>query len=148
MIDIHTHILPQIDDGPMDWVESLNLIKQGMRDGIRGAICTSHVLNRLDEELEGKILYKFDQLKSILNREKMDFDLWLGSEIHCNAQFNVLSKIATLNSNQKYLLIELPLGEIPMDVGEKLFQLSLDKISPILAHPERNSMILLKPQFL
>lgn len=146
MIDIHTHILPQIDDGPSDWIESLNLIRQGIEDGIQGAVCTSHVLNRLDEELEGKLLYKFDQLRRIIEREKLTFDLWLGSEVHCNAQYNPFSKTATLNGNGRYILIEFPLGDIPVDVGEQFFQLTLDKITPILAHPERNASVFLKPE--
>jgi protein-tyrosine phosphatase len=146
MIDIHTHILPQIDDGPSDWSETLDLLRQGISDGINGVVCTSHVINCLDEEIEEKIISKFRQLEEIVQREKLEISIWLASEIHCNSKFNFNSRIATFNGNKKYILIELPLGDIPADIGEKLFKLSLEGVTPILAHPERNLIILQKPE--
>lgn len=142
MIDIHTHLLPQIDDGSQDWDESLAMIRQGIRDGIDGAVCTPHILNVLDEPFESRVYFKFQQLKELIAKNKLAFTVWLGSEIHCQAVFNSSSKMATLNDNQKYLLIELPLGEMPMDAGDNLFKLNLDGITPILAHPERNTTIM------
>jgi len=142
MIDIHSHILPQIDDGAQDWDESLAMIRQGIRDGIEGAICTPHVLNVLDEPFESKVLFKFQQLKELIDRHQLNFKVWLGSEIHCQAIFNSFSKLVTLNGTQKYLLMELPMAELPADAGDKLFKLNLEGITPILAHPERNSMVI------
>lgn len=146
MIDIHTHILPQVDDGPSDWEDSLALIHQGIKDGIRGAVCTSHVLNRLDDDLEGKFLYRFDQLKNMVEKEGLDFSLWLGSELHILSEFDPLSKVATINGNKKYLMIEFPMNEIPGDSDDKLFKLTLDGFVPILVHPERNARILFRPE--
>lgn len=142
MIDIHTHLLPQIDDGSQDWDETLSMIRQGIRDGIEGAICTPHILNVLDEPFESKSLFKFDQLRDLIARNNLKFTVWMGSEIHCQSVFSTFSRIVTLNNNQKYLLMELPLTEFPLDVGDKLFKLILDGITPILAHPERNSAIM------
>ncbi len=144
MIDIHSHLLPQIDDGAQDWDESLAMIRQAIRDGIEGAICTPHVLNVLDEPFESKLLFKFQQLKELIDRHQLKFKVWLGSEIHCQAVFNSFSKVVTLNDTQKYLLMELPLGELPADTGDKLFKLNLDGITPVLAHPERNSAVIQK----
>jgi protein-tyrosine phosphatase len=141
MIDIHTHLLPQIDDGPSDWEDSLALIRQGMEDGIRGAVCTSHVLNRLDDDLEGKLQYKFAQLQDMVQRNKLNFQLWLGSEVHCQANFNAGFKTATINGNGKYIMIELPLASVPENVGDMFFQMQLKGVAPILVHPERNSVL-------
>jgi len=146
MIDIHTHLLPQVDDGPQDWEETLAMVRQGIRDGIEGAVCTPHALNVLDESFESKIQYKFQQLQELIGREGLKLQLWLGAEIHCQARFNTGSALATLNNNGKYLLIELPIGELPVDVGEKLFAVTLKGVSPILAHPERNNVIVRKPE--
>jgi protein-tyrosine phosphatase len=142
MIDIHTHLLPQVDDGASDWDESLAMIRQAVRDGIEGAVCTPHVLNVLDEPFESKVLFKFQQLQQLIKKNGIAFTVWLGAEIHCQAKFHPLSRMATLNGNQKYLMMELPMGELPMDAGERLFNLSLEGITPILAHPERNAVII------
>ena len=146
MIDIHTHLLPDIDDGPRDWKESLALLKQGVEDGIRGAVCTSHVLNRLDEQTENRLIETFQALKLKARQEGLEIQLWLGSEIHCQSVFDYRSKTATINGNQKYLLFELPLGDFPSDTNDKIFQLGLEKVTPILAHPERNIHIMRHPE--
>ncbi|MBN2103990.1 hypothetical protein JW835_08135 [bacterium] len=146
MIDIHTHLLPDVDDGPMNWNESLELLKQGEEDGIRGAVCTSHVLNRLDESLEKRLIDTFQELKERARQEGIRMALWLGSEIHCQSIFEHTNIIATINGNRKYLLFELPLGDFPNDTHARIFQLNLEKITPILAHPERNMHIMKHPE--
>ncbi|NQT25813.1 hypothetical protein HQ585_10685 [candidate division KSB1 bacterium] len=146
MIDIHTHILPQVDDGPSDWEDALALIRQGMNDGIRGAVCTSHVLNKLDDNLEGKLVYRFNQLKEMLAKHNLDFKLWLGSELHILSEYDPMSQTATINGNKKYLMIEFPMNEMPSDADDKLFQLTLDGFIPIIVHPERNAKILYQPE--
>lgn len=146
MIDLHTHILPQVDDGPSDWEDALALIRQGIGDGIQGAVCTSHVLNKLDDDLEGKFIYRFDQLREMAAKHHPDFALWLGSELHILADFDPMSRTATINGNKKYLMIEFPMNEIPADADDKLFQLTLNGFKPILVHPERNARILGRPE--
>ncbi len=141
MIDLHAHILPQVDDGPDDWEDSLALLKQGIADGITGVVSTSHVLSDLNTDLEGKLLYGFERLQNFVERENLQISLYLGAEIHCLARFDVQSRVATVNGDRKYLLIEFPMNEIPDNVGHILFQLVLDGVTPILAHPERNVMI-------
>ncbi len=146
MIDIHTHILPNVDDGPRDWNEALALLRQGIEDGIKGAVCTSHVLNRLDENVERVFTKTFRELKERARDEGLDIKLWLASEIHCQSILEYSSPVATFNANGKYLLFELPLGDYPADTNEKIFQMSLDHIIPILAHPERNVHIMRHPE--
>lgn len=146
MIDLHTHILPQVDDGPSDWEDAMALIRQGANDGIRGAVCTSHVLNKLDDNLEGKFIYRFDQLKEMIEKNHLDFSLWLGSELHILSDFDPMSRVATINGNKKYLMMEFPMNDIPSDADDRLFQLTLEGFTPILVHPERNARILYRPE--
>ncbi len=142
MIDIHAHVLPGIDDGPSDLEGSMELIRQGYRDGIRGVVCTSHVLDELTDETERIFRNKFRQLQARIKEEALPVTLWLGSEIHCQTIFDPARPLATLNGNGKYLLIELPLSHLPSQAREILFNLSMKGITPILAHPERNGAIL------
>ncbi len=146
MIDIHAHLLPGIDDGPSDLDESLAMIEAGYRDGIRGAVCTSHVLNRLDEKMDAKLTAAFGQLLDRVREKQMRMDLWLGSELHVNASFNPGCKTASIAGNGKYYLLELPLNGIPNDVDDRLFQFTLQGYKPVLAHPERNSVLAQHPE--
>lgn len=146
MIDLHAHLLPQVDDGPLDWEEVRKMLETGARDGIEGAVCTSHVLNELNDEVEAKFQFKFQQLQKLIEEWKIPMRLWLGAELHINAQFDPLSPVATLAGNHKYILLELPLTEMPHGTSERLFELSLAKLRPILAHPERNLVLSQKPQ--
>jgi len=147
MIDIHTHLLPGIDDGPITWDETMAMLKQGVDDGITGAVCTSHVLNRLDAAFEKQLTDKFQELKKRVEKENINVALWLGAEIHIQSDFHLNSPLATLNNNGKYMLIELPLSEVPENATETIFQLCLDGIVPILAHPERNGIIAQRPNW-
>ncbi|MBN2414413.1 hypothetical protein JXO52_01155 [bacterium] len=148
MIDIHTHILPGIDDGPMSWDESLALVRQGCDDGIEGFVATSHVLDRLDAPLEKRYRRVFEELSAKIEEEQLPVALWLGSELHCLAEFSAESPLATFNGNGRYTLIELPLGSIPARAGELLFSLALKDVVPVLAHPERNRDIQHKPSII
>jgi protein-tyrosine phosphatase len=138
MIDIHTHILPGIDDGPVNSDQSLKMLHRGVAEGILGLVCTSHVLDQLDEKVEARFIKAFKELEKKVKENHIPINLWLGSEIHCHAAFNRNSKLATLNGNGKYILFELPMIEVPKDAKELFFDLSLDGLTPILAHPERN----------
>lgn len=146
MIDIHAHILPQVDDGPNDWQDTIALLKQGIADGIQGVVCTSHVLNQLDDRLEGSFLLKFDQLKEQIQKHDLKIDVWLGSEIHSHSDFRRESKVATINGYGKYMLIEFPMSNVPADAGKLFFDLSITGTTPILAHPERNAGLLKNPE--
>lgn len=146
MIDIHTHILPNLDDGSESWEETLNIIRAGIEDGIKGAVCTSHVFKVLSKDLETRYTQRFNELKKRVKQENIHFKLWLGSEINVNAKFDLKSKIATFNDNKKYVLLELPMSDYPHHVDDLLFKLSLQNLTPVLAHPERNTVIMQKPE--
>ncbi|HHS13632.1 MAG TPA: hypothetical protein ENN03_07665 [bacterium] len=148
MIDIHTHILPGVDDGSSSMTESLNLVRQGMKEGIRGAVCTSHVLDRLDSETEARLNERFLELKQAVRDKGWDFSLWLGAELHVQTLFDIRSPLATINGQGRYCLLELPLGTMPARLGDLLFQLSLTGVVPILAHPERNRVVWSNPGIL
>jgi protein-tyrosine phosphatase len=146
MIDMHAHLLPGVDDGPSDWDEALAMLEAGRRDGIRGAVCTSHVLDRFDAAVETKFAAAFSELRRRASLRGIDMELWLGAEIHVNVSFDAVPPAATLAGGGKYLLLELPLNDIPNNADDRLFDLCLKGYHPILAHPERNSVLMQKPE--
>ena len=145
MIDIHAHVLPQVDDGPKSWGESLALLRGAVDDGIAGVVCTSHVIDRLDARIEDVFVQKFEELQKRVRDAGLEIQLWLGAEIHTYTQFDVHSRLATLNGNGKYLLIEFPMAGVPADAPALFGRFIAQGVRPILAHPERNQVVLKQP---
>lgn len=141
MIDIHTHILPGVDDGPDTMDEALDIIRMASNDGVKGMVSTSHILHKIDDEIHAKYQSVFNELKLQVLQENLPMDLWLASEIHLHSQFDLKYDLMTFNQNKKYLLFELPMHDVPADTGDLLFNMSIEGITPILAHPARNTRI-------
>ena len=138
LIDIHTHIIPYIDDGADNWEQSLELLKQGERDGIVAAVATPHVLSENDYRIENAIISKFSELKQRANNNHFKMKLYLGSEIYVQPDMTLDHQISTINNNNKYFLVEFPMTSIPRFVADKFFDFIVDDKIPIIAHPERN----------
>lgn len=145
MIDIHAHLLPQIDDGPGSWEESLEMARQAFEDGTAELVVTHHILSNRDFSLEPEILDKFAEMKNQLRAARIGLKLHLGSEIFYQHDLDLSSRIATLNNTGRYFLVEFPMQGIPRGVGEKFFEMALDGKVPIIAHPERNVGFLRNP---
>lgn len=140
MIDIHSHILPGIDDGADDIDASMVLIRELFDNGVTDIIATPHYVdetNYISNVVANTKLIK--KLTTRLKKEKIDIKLHLGNEIYiCSKILELLSasEISALGGS-KYLLVELPMsGEYPgyMDV---FMELQRAGYKVILAHPER-----------
>ena len=144
MIDIHSHILPGIDDGSKTIEESIEILKQAEQNGVTDIILTPHymlgseyVVNNEDKR---KLLTK---LKRYVKKEGLNVNLYLGNEVFVENDMPRLKQekeIATLN-NSNYLLFELPLNYRYNGVDEVLFELGCKGYVPVLAHPERYGFI-------
>ena len=148
MIDFHSHILPNIDDGSRSMEESINLIREATEAGFAGIISTSHYLQdyyECDEQERRKLLEDIDDEASKLsNNIGMQMSkLYLGSEIYITTDMiNLLEekKASTIN-NTKYVLFELPMNSKPLFVKDVVYKLIEDGYRPIIAHPERYSYV-------
>lgn len=135
MIDFHSHILPNIDDGSRSLNETIHILKEAQKAGFTKIISTSHYIDGYYEANE-------DQRAKLLNEVKENFqgmELYLGNEIYITNQMTDLlseKKASTIN-NSKYVLFELPMNTKAMDVKEVVFRLMEKGYVPIIAHPER-----------
>lgn len=145
MIDIHSHLLPQIDDGSNSWEESLAMARQAAGDGTTELAVTHHIISNQEFGREPEILEKFAEMKKRMTAAKIALELHLGSEIFYQHDLDLSSRIATLNNTRRYFLVEFPMQGIPRGAGEKFFELILDGKIPIIAHPERNIGFLKNP---
>ncbi|MCK5000345.1 MAG: hypothetical protein KAS23_12450 [Anaerohalosphaera sp.] len=138
MIDIHAHILPDIDDGPKDWVESEALCCAMVSDGITDVIATPHQLGRFGNESCQPIRQKVDELNQKLKDSSVALTVHAGAEVRLDERIESLldeEKILTL-AGSKYLLLEL-LPEIALDITPLIGRLLSREIIPIIAHVER-----------
>lgn len=148
MIDFHSHILPNIDDGSRSMEESINLIREATEAGFTGIISTSHYLQdyyECDEQERRKLLEDIDdEVSKLSNNIGMQMPkLYLGSEIYITTDMiNLLEekKASTIN-NTKYVLFELPMNSKPLFVKDVVYKLIECGYRPIIAHPERYSYV-------
>ena len=144
MIDIHCHILPDIDDGAADLVEAVKMAEIALADGIAGIIATPHIKEPLIDRQSLSACHEI--LKKCLEKKLIPVDIFLGGEVSIFIDSSMI-KLYTINGT-KYILIEFPAGHLPKNAGETLFNLIVRGFLPIIAHPERNASILKKPDIL
>ena len=140
MIDLHSHILPGIDDGADSEDESVEFARMALADGVRAVVATPHCnegsyFNQLPEVHAGVA-----RLRERLTREKLDLELIPGAEVHlCPDLVERVrdGRAPTLADNGKTLLLELSLTQYPVELENLMFQLKLAGLEIVLAHPER-----------
>ena len=150
MIDIHNHILPNMDDGASSWEISLRMCEQAHQDGIKTIVATPHTLNGIYENHPQDIEEKVKILNQKLKENNISLQVLPGSEVHLGADIIERLKkqnIMTLNKT-KYLLLEFPADQIPHQIEEILFRIQIMGITPIFSHVERNSEFQRKPDSL
>ncbi len=143
MIDLHTHILPGVDDGAGTWEESLELARALADQGVLLAAATPHVRDDYPtpaETMEELVV----QLRLALERERIDLRLRGGGEIALDRldqlQADELRRFG-LAGNPAYLLLEFPYAGWPLALPEAVSRLLGQGITPVLAHPERNPVV-------
>jgi protein-tyrosine phosphatase len=148
VIDLHCHILPGVDDGPATFAEAIELARAAVDDGVELIAATPHVRDDYPttaDEMERQV----ERLRAVLAEHDVDVDVRAGGEIALDMLPTL--DLATLRryglaGNPRYVLIETPYFGFPLDFGERIFRLQAEGITPVLAHPERNSEIQTSPR--
>tara|TARA_Y100000766_G_scaffold236158_1_gene211819 strand:+ start:288 stop:1019 length:732 start_codon:yes stop_codon:yes gene_type:complete len=134
-VDIHSHILPGIDDGPKNVEESIELIDEMKEMGFTKIIATPHTYEGLYNNTNKSINESYDKLcKNYENNNIIDFasEYMLDNNLIKRAREKNLLCI-----KQNLVLVEMSYISAPNDLYEIIFQLQLNNYIPILAHPER-----------
>lgn len=150
IIDIHSHILPGIDDGAKDLQDSVLMAKQAVDTGITHVIATPHHKNGtfINDPIE--ILKQTDELNKVLVEQEIPLKVLPGMELHLYGDISkdmedITQNIIPLSEGNKYILIELPYSYVPHFTEAIFFKLQLMGYIPIIAHPERNAEIKRQP---
>lgn len=139
MVDLHSHIIPKIDDGSQSIETSILMLQEAKKAGFTDIFLTPHYIeNYYDLDIQTR-KEKFEELQKIAKEKNIDINLYLGSEIFINPEIDVLyskKAILTLN-NSRYMLIEIPMNDTILYLDDVIENLTCIGIVPILAHPER-----------
>lgn len=148
MIDVHSHILPNLDDGSPDLTHTLSVIADAARQGLKTLFATPHCCDGVYNCRKPDILFEWHRLCEILADEFPDIQVLPGAEIRVNhdliERFDA-GDLLTLGDAGKYLMLELPPMFIDRAVLQLIGQLRERGIIPIIAHAERNPMIAGRP---
>lgn len=149
-IDVHCHVIPNIDDGAENISVSLEMCRIAQMDGTHGIIATPHYIHGTISNTKALVHQKVSELKDYLRDNAIDLEIYPGCEAFISPELPQLvstGQVCTLN-NTRYILIELPMNSIPIYTMDVIYQLKLDGFIPVIAHPERNLNISKNPGIL
>lgn len=139
MIDIHSHIIFEVDDGAKSLEQSIKILEEAKKVGFEKIIVTPHYIEGYYEKDKKEIENRIGTIKEELEKVNCSLEILQGNEIYITDQINELlekEKASTLN-NKQYVLFELPLNAETMNLTEVVYQILEKGRIPILAHPER-----------
>jgi protein-tyrosine phosphatase len=140
VIDIHTHILPGVDDGVKTEQEAIEFARLAVQDGTRTIVATPHCREGFYFLRREEVLDRVEKLRGVIAAAGVDVEIVPGAEVHLCPDLVARirdGRAPTLADNGRTLLLELSLTQYPVDIENIVFQLKLAGIVPIFAHPER-----------
>ncbi len=146
IVDIHTHVLPNIDDGPKNVQETETLLELCRQNGIDGVICTPHyrhpyfAVNRKD----------LNEAFARITQFRTELNLVLGAEVRLETSLkeDIRQKSVPTLGNTNFVLVEFPSHDVSVTAIDLVHELLVMELHPIIAHPERNVAFQKKPEWL
>lgn len=150
MIEMHTHILPGIDDGAKDDEEAIRMAHAAAEEGISVIIATPHHANGRYDNSGKQIKTRVHDFNMALKQHRVSLKVLPGQEVRIHQ--GLLEDLEQGNtiplSESQYLLLELPSSHIPSYTEDIIHELRVLGITPIIAHPERNAELAASPSLL
>jgi protein-tyrosine phosphatase len=145
VIDIHCHLLPEVDDGPRSWDAAVEMCRIAANDGITHSVATPHANDRYAYDR----VYLAGLLAQLQERVGSSLRLSLGCDFHLSYENleRVLEQPHTYTIGEtNYLLVELSNYSVPIQLTDCFVRLGDRGLTPILTHPERNPILQQNPQ--
>jgi tyrosine-protein phosphatase YwqE len=137
--DMHSHLLPGLDDGLQTIEQTVNYIRQLQQMGYKKLICTPHILAEVYPNSPATILPKLELVRTALQENNIDIQVEAAAEYMVDLDFenHVLEGKPLLTFGKNLILIEMSYVAASNNIESVIFQLKLKGLQPILAHPER-----------
>src|SRR5699024_3922822 len=148
VIDIHSHILPGVDDGAKTEEDSIAMAEEAVQQGIHTITATPHHLNGVFENIKPAIEKSVTILQELFVQENIPLTVLPGQEIRWNGimiEDIENGELLTLN-HSKYIFVEFPTQDVPHYAEQMMYNLQMGGCKPIIVHPERNEELLDNPQ--
>jgi protein-tyrosine phosphatase len=141
--DVHSHLLPGIDDGSPDLETSVHLIRGMKRLGYKKLITTPHIMWDVYKNTSDIILNKLQELKGRLADEQVDIEVQGAAEYFVDEHLVDLveQKQPLLSFGNNFVLVEFSMVSQPFEWKKTLFEMQIYGYQPVIAHPERYSYL-------
>lgn len=151
MVDLHCHLLPGVDDGSKSMAISLRLAREATENGVTHALLTPHHMNGRYVNHKQDVIRETAEFQKQLQEHDIPLTVFPGQEVRING--NLLEAldnddILFADEGNRYLMLEFPDDDVPHYTNRMIFDLQQRGITPVIVHPERNTMIMAKPDFL
>jgi len=151
MIDLHSHLLPNIDDGSKSLRASLRMANEAVENGIEAALMTPHHMNGHYINHKADVIQLTSQFQDQLDKENIPLQVFPSQEVRINGGLlEALDNddILFADDSNRYLLLEFPDDDVPTYSEDMIFKIMQRGISIQIAHPERNTKIMSDPDIL
>ena len=146
MIDVHSHIVFEVDDGSKSLEDSIDMVNEAKKAGFTDVIATPHYM-------EGAYVVPCDEIRKkieIIQQNVSGINIYQGNEIYISGNMTKwLKNNETMGlNNSKYVLFETPMHQKPMNLDQAIYELLQEGKVPIIAHPERYLFVQENPNLL
>ncbi len=138
LVDLHSHLIPGIDDGSKSMEDSIAMILKLQSLGYKKLITTPHTMSHRFPNTSEIILSGLEELKRELSYRNIDIEIEAASEYYLDEHFlELIEKGDILTFNGNYLLFEMSYMQPPINMEDIIFRIKVAGYQPVLAHPER-----------
>lgn len=147
VIDIHSHILPGVDDGAKSEEDSIAMAQAAAAQGIHTIVATPHHKNGVFENTKPSIMTSVSILQELLMQEDIPLTVLPGQEIRLNGDMveDIENDDLLSLNHSKYIFVELPTSSVPRYTNQMMYNLQMQGYTPLIVHPERNEELLEHP---
>ncbi len=136
--DMHSHLIPGIDDGAPDLEASINMLKKLQQLGFQKVVTTPHIMSDFYKNTPKNITQGLEVVRAELKKQVLDIELEAAAEYYVDYDFEQkIGKEQFLTFGENFILIEFSFMEAPVNLLDIIFKLQLQGYKVVLAHPER-----------
>jgi protein-tyrosine phosphatase len=148
MVDIHTHVLPGLDDGAPTLERSIAIASQAAADGVEVLVATPHIREDYDVRPE-ELADRAAEVDAAVREQELPVRVVPGGEVsmtRVEALDDPVLRMVSLGGRTRYVLLETPYGRVPRSFDDVVFGLHVRGFTPVIAHPERNESFRRRPE--